>query len=194
MGKTTRPSMVTPLAAVLYGRETHFATARRALTDWFGSPLLESAAFPFNATKYYEKEMGANLLRRFLFFDDLSDPAELAAWKIRSNELERELAEILRAGEREAPPRPVNIDVGYLTAAKLVLASTKDFAHRLYLRDGIFGEITLSWRKDRWTAHQFTFPDFQSGTYDEVLTQARFMHMRKTKNERSEPTAKKDHA
>ena len=80
--------------------------------------------------------------------------------------------------------------MGYLTGAKLVLASTKDFAHRLYLRDGIFAEITLSFRGDAWASHHFTFPDFKSGIYDAFLKQARDQHLEKQINEQIERNGK----
>jgi hypothetical protein len=89
--------------------------------------------------------------------------------------------------QRGIPERPINLDVGYLTGAKLVLASTKDFAHRLYLRDGIFAEITMSFRKDAWASHQLTFPDFKSGIYDAFLKQARDRHLRYLKNQIQKP-------
>lgn len=95
--------------------------------------------------------------------------------------MEETLRRQLQATAAQLPARPINLDVGYLTGAKFVLASTKNFAHRLYLRDGIFAEITMSFRKDAWTSHQFTFPDFKSGLYDAFLKQARDHHLRKLK-------------
>lgn len=183
MGTVRHPLSATPLAAVLFGRDEYYAAAREALATFFGPPALESDSFPFTVTDYYEKEMGPNLRRRFLFFAHLADPGALADWKIASNDMEKEIARRLRSEKEVAPaassssfpvpPRPVNIDVGYLTAAKLVLASTKNFAHRLYLRDGIYAEITLAYRRGAWVRHEFTFPDFKTGRYDEILTRAR---------------------
>jgi hypothetical protein len=72
--------------------------------------------------------------------------------------------------------RPVNIDPGYITAAKLVLASTKDHAHRIYLGQGIFAEITLMYRHGRWEAHEWTFPDYRRGDYHAFFTQARLLY------------------
>ena len=62
-----------------------------------------------------------------------------------------------------------------------MLASTKDFAHRLYLRNGIYAEITLSYRAGRWRWHPYTFPDFRSPTYHAFFDQARARHLRKSK-------------
>jgi len=67
----------------------------------------------------------------------------------------------------------VNIDPGYIDGARLILASTKDHAHRIYLRDGIFAEVTMRYRFKRWTSFDYTFPDFASGVYDEFLSRVR---------------------
>ncbi|MCK6471250.1 MAG: DUF4416 family protein [Planctomycetes bacterium] len=169
------PVMVTPLVALLYGSEAQYAAAREALEGRFGAVELESPAFPFTSTDYYAAQMGESITRRFLTFARLADASELAAWKLFSNELEGKLAARFAGG----PPRPVNVDPGYVTGAKLVLASTKDFAHRIYLRDGIFAEITLRFRDGAWQAHEFTFPDFRAETYHSFLKQARDKHLAK---------------
>ena len=69
--------------------------------------------------------------------------------------------------------RRVNIDPGYLDGARLVLASTKDNAHRIYLGEGIFAEVTLCRRKNTWVGFPYTFPDFRSGVYDAFLDDVR---------------------
>src|SRR5439155_23832817 len=110
--------------------------------------------FPFEKTSYYSSSMGEGLQRQFFTFQNLLDPAGLVDWKLATNALEEQLKPALQVHGR--PERPINLDVGYLTGAKLVLASTKDFAHRLYLRDGIFAEITMGFRGDSWVSHDFT--------------------------------------
>lgn len=175
MAAPHEPVMVTPLVALLFGSEAQYAAAREALAERFGAVELESPVYPFTSTDYYAAQMGADLKRRFLAFRRRADASELAAWKLFSNDLEGELAARFAGG----PPRPVNVDPGYVTGAKLVLASTKDFAHRIYLRDGIFAEITLRFRDGAWEAHDFTFPDFRAGTYHAFLNQARERHLRK---------------
>ena len=72
-----------------------------------------------------------------------------------------------------AEPRPLNLDPGYLTLAKLVLASTKDFAHRIYLRDGIYAEVTLYYQHHRWEHHQYTFADYRRDDYQQFFSQCR---------------------
>lgn len=162
-----------------------FQAARPPLEALFGPLELESPVFPFDKTEYYTASMGAGLKRQFFTFRTLADPVGLPDWKLATNALERELKDQL-APREASPERPINLDPGYLTGAKLVLASTKDFAHRIYLRDGIFAEITMGFRRDSWVSQHFTFPDFKSGIYDTFLKKARDWHLRKVKQD---PTA-----
>lgn len=177
MGEIGEPKPVTPIAAILASDARFYDLAREALEiELFGPRAIESDAYPFTATAYYNETMGDRLERRFVSFARPADPSGLADWKICSNQIERRLASDVRPDS--GPVRPVNIDVGYLTGAKLVLASTKDFAHRIYLRDGIYAEITLRFQKDAWQSHPFTFPDFKSGAYFGFLSKVRQRHLR----------------
>ena len=177
MGQIQTPRPVTPFVALLFGNEEHYPELRGQLEQTFGPLELESPLFSFTFTDYYRPGMGPDLKRRLLTFARLADPAELAAWKLAANALEARWA---ATAPPAGPARPVNIDPGYITSAKLVLASTKDFAHRVYLRDGIFAEITLSYRGGAWVSHPHTFPDFRSGLYDAFLVRAREAHMRRS--------------
>ena len=165
---------------MLSGDTAHFQAARPALEALLGPIALESPCYPFDKTEYYTPTMGAALQRQFFVFQELADPGALADWKLATNGIEEKLTPVLAPSG--TPARPINLDPGYLTASKLVLASTKNFAHRLYLRDGIFAEITMNFRGDKWLSHQFTFPDFKSGIYDAFLSQARDRHLRKIRN------------
>ena len=69
--------------------------------------------------------------------------------------------------------RPLNLDPGYLTEAKLVLATTKDRDHRLYLGQGIFGEVTLAYRHGEWSKNPWTYPDYQSAEYHQFFGECR---------------------
>jgi len=181
MGGLHPPRPVTPLAALIYGREELYAPTLAVLESLLGPCELESPVYAFDKTAYYEPEMGAGLKRRFVTFQRLADPAALASWKLATNALEMQLARTHGQAPDASEPlrRCINIDAGYLTGAKLVLASTKDFAHRIYLRDGIFAEITLSFRRGAWLAHDCTFPDFRAPDYHAFLRQARDAHLRK---------------
>ena len=76
-------------------------------------------------------------------------------------------------GREKPEPRPLNLDPGYLTLGKLVLASTKDFAHRIYLSRGIYAEVTLQYRHRRWEHHQYTFPDYRREDYQQFFSECR---------------------
>jgi hypothetical protein len=128
-----------------------------------------SDTFPFDDTDYYGPEMGDGLRRRFLCFAGGFDPADLADAKLRTNEVEAELA-VERDGRTA---RRVNLDPGYVTGAKLVLASAKDAGHRVYLRDGIHAEVTLAFRRASCARFPWTYPDFRSGRYDAFLLKVR---------------------
>ncbi len=160
-----------------------FQAARAPLENLFGPIELESPLYPFEKTEYYTASMGPMLKRQFFTFRKLRDPADLADWKLATNRMELELKDTLAASGATLPARPINLDAGYVTGAKLVLATTKDFAHRIYLRDGIFAEITMSFRVDSWEGHFFTFPDYKNGTYDKFFMKIRSHHLRKVKHD-----------
>jgi hypothetical protein len=113
--------------------------------------------------------MGCGLIKRFWAFEPLRDSSELSQWKRQSIGWEAEYAELSRHPE----PRPLNLDPGYLTLAKLVLASTKDHAHRIYLGQGIFAEVTLNFKDGRWQPRDWTFPDYRRADYHEFFLAAR---------------------
>jgi hypothetical protein len=78
-----------------------------------------------------------------------------------------------RASAEHSESRPLNIDPGYLTEAKLVLASTKDRDHRIYLSQGIFAEVTLHFARGGWQARPWTYPDYQRADYHAFFTTCR---------------------
>lgn len=140
----------------------------RAVESW-GEIVLESERFAFRETDYYEATMGAELKKTFWAFRDLVAPERLAEIKRLTNDWEAEYAALGRHDE----PRPLNLDPGYLTPAKLVLASTKDHAHRIYLDRGIFAEVTLHYSHGNWQPRDWTFPDYRRADYQEFLARCR---------------------
>jgi hypothetical protein len=102
--------------------------------------------------------MGVNLDKTLIAIDGFADPAGLADWKTQSNQWEAEYA----AQSNHPEPRPLNMDPGYLTQAKLVLATIKDRDHRLYLREGIFAEVTLNYMGGKWVHHRWSYPDYRT--------------------------------
>ncbi len=150
------------LAGILYPDEKWWKWTVDALSALWGTPEEFSDPFPFSNTDYYA-EIAPLLYRRFISFPGLRDGGELAGWKLASCTVE----------ERSRNPRAVNIDPGYVNGARLVLASTKDHAHRIYLGKGIQAEVTLRYRFRKWQPFDYTFPDFASGRYDGFLSRVR---------------------
>jgi hypothetical protein len=128
-----------------------------------------SPAFDFSETRYYTASMGSDLKKQFVAFERLIDPASIADTKHLSNRWEAEF----KQQNDYVEERPVNIDPGYITEAKLVLVTTKDRDHRLYLRDGIYAEVTLHFRGKGWESSRWTYPDYQRADYQAFFTECR---------------------
>ena len=139
------------------------------LVNAYGPADLVSEVYPFDMTDYYVNEAGPNMVRQFLAFENLVDPGRLAAIKHETNRTEQELAKQLQTPF----PRPVNLDPGFVEPSKLVLASTKNFAHRIYIGERMYAEVTMSYNKGKWETFPFTFPDFKSGRYNNYLSKVR---------------------
>jgi hypothetical protein len=171
MGEPLPPSPVLLLLAAFSRHETALDWARqRAVAAW-GPIALESPRFDFLETHYYDATMGPGLKKTFFTFQRRVDPAELVDIKLQTNRWERDYAAVAGHGE----PRPLNLDPGYLTPGKLVLASTKDFAHRIYLSRGIFAEVTLHYKHHQWRHHEYTFADYRRADYQAFFTHCREM-------------------
>lgn len=134
---------------------------KRKLTENFGDIEIESEHFPFSWTDYYAG-ISPKLNRCFFCFSGLHHVSQLPDWKNFAIEIERMSGNSSRA---------VNVDPGYIDGARLVLASTKDHAHRVYLRDRIFAEVTLSRKQKKWVHYSYTFPDFRSPQYHPFLSE-----------------------
>lgn len=121
--------------------------------------------FPFSGTDYYQPEMGAGLERHWLSFAGQGDACDLARIKRECMQLE----DRFRHPPEKGGGRRVNIDPGYLTAAKFVLATHKNFSHRLAVGQGVFADLTLCFSHQGVVFHKWTYPDFRTGVYDEAL-------------------------
>ncbi|MBM3792393.1 MAG: DUF4416 family protein [Acidobacteria bacterium] len=168
MGQIRRPEPVKFFAGVILAEPGLGAVVEERLAAEFGPVDARSPLYPFDLTAYYEPEMGAPLQRLFLSFADLRAPGELAGLKLRTNAIETLLSRI-----RGRSGRPANIDPGYLELSKVVLASTKNFYHRIFLAEGIYGEVTMHFRDGAWQALPWTFPDFRSGRYGDFFLRLR---------------------
>lgn len=170
MAQPSDPPKVKLICGLLTAEPALLDEAIRRLGEALGPVDLVSDIMDFAATRYYEAEMGAPLYRRFAAFRDLVCADALAAAKRTTNDIEAKLA---AASPIPGVARPVNIDPGYVEPSKLVLASMKNFAHRIYLGRGVYAEVTLLYRDGAWRSLPWTFPDFASGRYFPFLDEAR---------------------
>jgi hypothetical protein len=178
VGEIRIPEPVKLICGIIAAGESMVAAARDALRDAYGEIDLESGILPFNFTAYYRDEMGAGLLRKFVSFDERVDPGLLPKIKRHTNELERALSGI---PEGTTGRRRVNLDPGYVTPSNLVLATTKNYTHRVYLGGGIYGEVTLAFAKIGCRHFEWTYPDYRTEAYGAffLAVRRRLMETRK---------------
>ena len=172
MAQPKPPQPVLLIVGMLSQDPALFDRADEALTTDYGPLACASDLLDFSETHYYDAEMGHPLYRKFLAFAHAINPGQLPAIKHHTNRLEQDLA----AANLDLPPavpRPINLDPGYIEPSKLVLATTKNYAHRIYIGDRIYAEITLLFRHGRWQPGLFTYSDYASGRYDNFLNAAR---------------------
>lgn len=170
MGSIQPPPKVLRLVAISSRYDEALAWARERIEQEFGPSALVSEALVYDDTDYYEQEMGPGLFKQFVASAEPMDPGSLPELKHLSNTWEAEYAALGLHPE----PRPLNLDPGYVAESKLVLASTKNHSHRIYLDRGIYAEITLNWsRREGWLPLAWTYPDYRRGDYQEFFTRCR---------------------
>jgi hypothetical protein len=156
---------VKPLVSLILAREDLGPSVLARLMDYFGPPDLVGPLRPFTDTDYYTPEMGPGLGRLLASFLHLAEPARLQDWKVFTNRVEQEFA----LGDR----RLVNLDPGYVAAERLVLATGKNYSHRLYLDNGIYGDLTLIYQGGAFQPLPWTYPDYASGALPALLARVR---------------------
>jgi hypothetical protein len=139
------------------------------LQDRLGPVDMISAWLNFDFTNYYEKEMGAPLIRRLVVFKSLIEQDQLAAIKRMTNTVEQKYQ---RQGQRR-----VNIDPGYLLPERFVLATGKNFTHRICIGQGIYADLTLIYQKGAFRTLPWTYPDYADKHLIGFLTLVRNKYM-----------------
>ena len=177
MGQISKPKPVNLIAGVLTSIPDLLEKIDKTLEKYFGLIDLRSDVLPFTFTDYYNEEMSKGILRQFYSFEKLIMPDEIAPIKVQTNHIE----ESITTSKKYPVKRPINIDPGYLNESRLILASTKDFSHRIYLRHGIYAEVTLNYRGGRYESFPWTFPDYKSSGYHKFLLKARELYVMKLK-------------
>lgn len=157
------------VAAIFSRHPEAMAWARETLVAAFGPISAAMEPFEFVETTFYNASMGDGLKKQIVAFERLGQPEQLVADKLAANDWEAKYREASNWPEE----RPLNIDPGYLTEAKLVLATTKDRDHRIYVEQGIFAEVTLYFNRGAWASRPWTYPDYQREDVQAFLAQCR---------------------
>lgn len=165
----SRLKEISPEAKLICGllaRKEYFSAAETQLENAFGTIDGRSEIIAFTFTDYYEPEMGDGLSRQWVSFEGAIAQSEIVKAKLRTIGIERELAD--SSGKRR-----VNLDPGFVCGSRLVLASTKDFSHRIYLWGGIFAEVTLIFEHGSFVPLRWSYPDYRTETATAFFKSAR---------------------
>ena len=182
MWKLREPNTVKLVVGVLAANYQCLNRAADILTDKFGNADFTSEVWPFDKTDYYKDQTGPRILRQFLSIEKLIDPGRLAKIKLRTNKLEQKLAKVLSI----PLPRPVNLDPGIIEPSKLVLATTKNYSHRIYIGKKMYAEVTLIFDKGGWKPLDYTYPDYRQQCYFDFFEKVRTRLLEQLKSSRRE--------
>lgn len=141
--------------------------------DMFGSSFaLVPSTNPLS--NYYAKEMGEPLARKF-FITSKSFPREfLLSTKLQALSWEKKWA--------QNNQRMVNVDIGALTAENFLLATTKNYSHRIYLGQNIFADLTYYFHQGRFQTLPWTYPDYLDEEKIQFFTWARSFLLQNSSN------------
>ena len=171
MGAIRQFNSVKLFIGVLVSHAKLIPEIEQRLVNAYGPIDHRSPVIPFDFTDYYETEMGEILDRILFSFERLIEADQLPEIKRQTNHLEEELAPLYSNVKR-----PVNLDPGYIEQAKVILASTKNFYHRIYLEKGIFAEVTMHFKNNTYQFFPWTYPDYQSKEYQEFFLKMRHIY------------------
>jgi hypothetical protein len=156
MGTPREPKPAKFFVALLSSDSELLTAVEKDLSTILGAVDARSEVWAWTVSNFYEKEMGAGLRRRFLAFEPLASPGDLARIKLLTQQVEDKY----RDTTADLPGRRVNLDPGYIDAFKLVLASTKNASQRVYLHSGIYAEATLMYFDGAFHGLAHTYPDY----------------------------------
>lgn len=139
----------------------------RLETLWRGRYQLSGVNHPkFNPSlQYYSKEMGPHLQRVIIWSDLPYEREEMVAGKLWADCIERESS--------IAGKRTVNIDVGLILKEQVLLSTSKPYSHRIYLRDGVWAELTYTYENKSYHFLPWTYPDYQNPEKVELFNSLR---------------------
>jgi hypothetical protein len=180
MWKLNSPKPVKLIVGILAADRQCLHTAIEAIEAKFGKSDFVSDVWPFEQTSYYKDETGEHILRQFVSTERLIDPGKLAKIKHITNKLEQKLA----AKSALPLPRPINLDPGIIEPSKLILATTKNYSHRIYIGKKMYAEVTLLFDKGRWRPLNHTYPDYRQQCYFDFFDKVRKRLVEQLKSQR----------
>jgi hypothetical protein len=169
MGQIVEPSKVKLIAALLWNESASIEEVYRRLEKEWGKIEARSAEYDFIHTGYYKDEFGERLMKQFVSFERLVDINLMPDIKIRSNQLEDEFV--------QGKNRVVNIDPGYIANAKLVMPTTKNLPHRVYIGKNIYADLQLIYKKPSFQTILWTFADYKEPFNLEFFNKVRERYM-----------------
>lgn len=159
------PDPVKLVVSMFTNEDGLFGAALDRLIRRFGPPDLLSEPLPFDNTVYYEQEFGGGLVRKVASFEGLIEAGGLPRAKLFTNSIEEGLSTQGR--------RRINIDPGYMALEKFVLASCKNFSHRIFLGHGVYADLTLIYAGKAFQTLPWTYPDYGSTAVTGILKEIR---------------------
>jgi hypothetical protein len=169
MWKLQAPKPAKLIIGILSADEDCLKAALEAINAKFGKTDFVSDIWPFDQTDYYKDETGENILRQFVSIEKLIDPGKLSKIKHKTNKLEQKLAKQSASDLL----RPVNLDPGIIEPSKLILATTKNYSHRIYIGGKMYAEVTLVFDKGAWHPLSYTYPDYRQKCYHDFFSKVR---------------------
>lgn len=163
MALPQKPKKVKLFIGILSSDTKLFETIKKEFK--YGEIDYESEIFDWNFTKYYNDELGENIKKKFIFFKKLINPDEIVKIKLETNKIEDKYSKNSK--------RKINLDPGYLTHSKVLLATAKDYSHKIYIGKGIYGDVVLTFRNKTFEPHVYTFRDFRTKEYIELFNKMR---------------------
>lgn len=171
MSTLYQPQKAQFFISCLFCNSEALSVAHLTLQEVFENVQPFGEVMPFDKTVYYNEEMGHPIYRQIFSLSPLLSPEALVGIKLTTNSLERRWA---FQGKRK-----FNLDPGYLDAAKLLLATGKNFAHRIYLEAGVFADLTLVYQRGEFQKLPWTYPDYASTEMRQLFKQLRQDYMMK---------------
>lgn len=161
------------VSSIIYKDENLRDLAEEKLKKLLGPLEVQEKDLIFDKTDYYDEEFGGPLRRKLICFKKLLPIKKVAEIKIKANRIE----DLFKVQGK----RTVNIDPGYVTEAKLVLLTTKDYTHRVYVGKNIFAESTLFFKDGEFNSWPWTYPDYASSDLKSYFNEIREIYMQDIK-------------